>query len=120
MYLGGQWIGWDAYVEDSRYRLGWSTQAGHGQYEAPKGRSITSGAMDARGRYVALSTTTSLNIGTITDTVLVLRAGDGKEVFRKALPMYARSQVAFIGDTFFAYSDIDGTRSKTRVLRIAD
>ena len=107
-------------MENARYRLGWSTQEGTGQYEAPKGRSITSAAMDARGRYVAASTTTSLNIGSIKDTVVALRTGDGHEVFRKALPMYARSQVAFLGDGYFAYSDVEGTHSRTRVLRLAD
>src|SRR6185503_12282952 len=60
-YLDGQWAAWDAYVENRRYRLGWSTKGGRGQYHVPKGRSITSAALDARGRYVAASTTTSLN-----------------------------------------------------------
>jgi len=119
-YLDGQWAAWDAYVENARYRLGWSTQKGKGQYETPKGRSITSAAMDARGRYVAASTTTSLGIGTIKDTILALRTIDGSEVFRKALPSYARSQVAFIGDVYFAYSDVEGTRSRTHVLRMTD
>ena len=119
-YLNGQWTAWDAYVENTRYRLGWSTPEGQGQYEAPKGRSITSAAMDGRGRYVAASTTTSLGIGSIKDTILALRTGDGGEVFRKALPTYARSQVAFLGDGYFAYTEVEGTRSRTRVLRITD
>lgn len=119
-YLDGQWAAWDAYVEHTRYRLGWSTQVGQGQYEAPKGRSITSAAMDPRGRYVAASTTSSLNIGSIKDTVVALRTGDGSEVFRRTLPMYARSQVAFLGEGYFAYSDVERTRSRTRVLRITD
>ncbi len=119
-YLDGQWAAWDAYVENARYRLGWYTREGDGQYEAPKGRSITSAAMDAHGRYVAASTTTSLNIGSIKDTVVALRTGDGVEVFRKALPTYARSQVAFLGEEYFAYSDFEGTRSRTRVLRMTD
>jgi hypothetical protein len=119
-YLDGQWAAWDAYVENLRYRLGWSTTAGKGEYEAPKGRSITSAAMDARGRYVAASTTTALNIGSIRDTVVALRTSDGSEVFRKTLPTYTRSQVAFLGDGYFAYSDVEGTHSRTRVLRITD
>jgi len=84
-YADGQWAAWDAYVENVRYRLGWSTQQGQGQYEAPKGRSFTSAAMDARGRYVAASTTRSLNIGSIKDTVVALRTNDGREVFRKVV-----------------------------------
>ena len=119
-YLDGQWAAWDAYVENTRYRLGWSTHDGKGQYDVPKGRSITSAAIDARGRYVAASTTTSLNIGAIKDTVVALRTRDGSEVFRRSLPSYARSQLAFIGDGYFAYSDFDGTRSRIRVLRVTD
>ena len=119
-YLDGQWAGWDAYVEKTRYRLGWSTPSGQGQYEAPKGRSITSAAMDAGGRYVAVSTTTALNIGSIKDTVVALRTGDGREVFRRTLPAYARSQVAFLSEGYFVYSDIDGTRSRTHVLRMTE
>ena len=119
-YLDGQWAAWDAYVENARYRLGWSTQMGKGQYEVPKGRSITSGAVDVRGRYVAASTTTTLSIGAIADTVVALRTSDAQEVFRKTLRMYARSEVAFIGGRYFAYSDIEGTRSVTRVLRMTD
>jgi hypothetical protein len=117
-YVDGQWAGWDAYVEDGRYRLGWSTRAGKGVYEVPRGRSITSAAMDARGQYVAASTTTALNIGSIADTVLVLSTTDGSELVRKRLPMYARSQVSFLGDSYFAYSDLIGNRSRIHVLRV--
>ena len=52
------------------------------------------------------------------DTVLVLSTTDGSELFRKRLPMYARSQVSFLGDSYFAYSDLIGTRSRTHVLRV--
>ena len=38
-YLDGQWAAWDAYVENVRYRLGWSTQEGKGQYRGAE-RSI--------------------------------------------------------------------------------
>jgi hypothetical protein len=116
----GQWLGWDAYVEDARYRLGWSTRAGAGQYEVPRGRGITSAAMDARGRYVAVSTTTALNLGNITDTVLGIRASDGAEVFRRTLPSYSRSQVAFLGDAYFAFTEFDGAKSRVEVLQVAD
>jgi hypothetical protein len=69
---------------------------------------------------VAASTTTALNVGAIEDTVVALRTSDAQEVFRKTLRMYARSQVAFIGDRYFAYSDVEGMRSVTRVLRMTD
>ena len=37
LYLDGQWAAWDAYVENTRYRLAWSTQKGKGQYRRRKG-----------------------------------------------------------------------------------
>jgi hypothetical protein len=115
-----QWLAWDAYVENGRYRLAWSTRAGEGRREIPKGRGITAGALDPRGRYLAVSTTTALNIGAIRDTVLVVRATDGSDVFRRSLPPYTRSQVAFLGEDFFAYSEIVDGRGRTRLLRIVD
>jgi hypothetical protein len=119
-YVDGQWLAWDAYVESGRYRFAWSTKSGAARRDVPKGRGITAGALEPRGRYVAISTTTALNIGAIADTVLVLRASDGSEVFRRTLPSYARSQVAFLGDDYFAYTEIDSGASRTRVLRIRE
>jgi hypothetical protein len=76
--------------------------------------------MDARGRYVAASTTTALNLGNIKDTVLALRVSDGVEAFRRTLPSYSRSQVAFLGEDYFAFTEFDGARSRVKVLRVAD
>ena len=58
------------------------------------------------GRFIAISTTNGLNIGGIPDTVLVRRTSEGGEVFRKTLPAYARSDVAFLGEHHFAYTGI--------------
>ena len=115
-YVDGQWLSWDAYVEDGRYRLAWLTPAGAGRREVPRGRSITAAALDPRGRYVAISTTTALNIGAIRDTVLVFRTADGSELFRRSLPTYTRSQVAFLGEEYFAYTEVENGVSRTRVL----
>ena len=67
---------------------------------------------------MAASTTTALNIGSIADTVVALNTADGSEVFRKSLPMYARSQVSFLGDSYFVYSDLVDGRSRTHLLRV--
>jgi hypothetical protein len=120
-YLDGQWLGWDAYVEPpATPRVAWSAQGGVGEYRVPKGRSITSAALDPEGRYVAVSTTTSLNIGSFADTILVLRTADGKPAFRKTLPRYSRSAVAFLAGKYFAYSDMQGTSSIVRVLQVSN
>jgi hypothetical protein len=119
-YLDGQWLAWDAYVEGRAKRAAWSTRAGSGIYTVPLGRGVTSAALSASGRYVAFSTTTELNIGSIQDTVIVRRTSDGREVFRRTLPSYARSHVAFLGEHHFAYTGIAGSTATTRVLRLPD
>ena len=93
---------WDAYVEGRPKRAAWSTRAGQGSYTVPLGRGITAAALSVGGRFVAFSTTTELSIGSIADTVLVKRASDGADVFRRTLPAYARSHVAFLGERHFA------------------
>jgi hypothetical protein len=107
-------LAWDAYKEDDNYQIGWATDAGAGLRRVPRGSSITAAAMDPSGRYVAFSTTTTLSIGSVRDTVVVLQASDGREVFRRFLPRFSRTNVVFIGQDYFAYSDA----SRTHVLRV--
>jgi hypothetical protein len=111
---GTGWLAWDAYQEQNPYVVAWSIAAGTGTHRVPKGRSITSAAVDPTGRYVAISTTTARSIGNVTDAVFVLRASDGAQVFRRNLPAYSRSTVVFFGREFFAYSE----GGRTHVLRI--
>jgi hypothetical protein len=119
-YAGGQWLAWDAYVEGRPYRATWSTTNGTGTYRVPKGRTVTAASLARSGRYVAVSTTTDLNIGSVRDTVLVLRTDSGAEIFRKTLPRYSRSQVAFLGDGRFAYTDVDGATATVHVLTLPE
>jgi hypothetical protein len=107
-------IAWDAYKEDENYVIGWALDTGTGSHKIPRGSSPSSVAADPAGRYIAFSTTTSLNIGDTRDTVVVLRTADGAEVFRRYLPAYNRTGVTFLGTDYFAYSEA-GT---THVLRI--
>jgi hypothetical protein len=119
-YTEGQWLAWDAYVEGRAYRVSWSTTHGSGGYEVPKGRSVTAAAMSSSGRYVAISTTTDLSIGSVPDTVLVRRTDTGVDVFRKTLPRYSRSHVAFLGDDHVAYTDVDGGKATIHVLTLPE
>src|SRR4029079_18648652 len=66
-------IAWDAYKEDDAYALAWKTDAGAGLRRIPKGSSIIAAALDPAGRFVAFSTATTLNIGSVRDAVVVLR-----------------------------------------------
>jgi hypothetical protein len=103
------WLAWDAYRDAGPYWLAWRTPTGAGRSRVPLGRAVTSAALDPSGRFIAVSTTTSLSIGGLQDTVYVMRTDDGGEVFRRYLPTYTRSAVAFFEGGSFAYSDLQGT-----------
>ena len=79
-------LAWDASKEDDAYIVAWSMDSGSGSRRIPRGSSVEAAAVDPSARYVAISTTTSLSIGNVRDVVVVLRASDGKEVFRRFLP----------------------------------
>jgi hypothetical protein len=112
--FGEGWVGWDAYRDQGPYRVAWSLPAGKGSHHVLKGRSIDSVAVSPSGDLIGVSVSTALNIGDIQDAVYVLRASDGKEVFRRYLPRYTRTQVLFPEKDLFMYS-ADG---KTLLLRV--
>jgi hypothetical protein len=99
------WLAWDAYKDNEPYSITWQLAGDPETYRLPRGRSITSAAVDPAGQYVAVSATTTYSIGAVKDLVLVLRADDHSEVFRKYLPTYSRSQVAFLAPKWFAYDE---------------
>ena len=108
--LGDGWVAWDAYRDEGPYQLSWSLAEGSGTRRTNKGRSITSAAVDPSGRFIAISESITLNIGSARDAVYVFRTSDSTEVFRTYLPRYARSQVVFFAGGLFGYSDLIGTR----------
>ena len=121
LHIGSGWVAWDATREPGeRYRIAWSLASGRGAHEALKGRGITAVKVAPNAAYVAVSETTALRDNNVQDAVYVLRASDGKEVWHRNLPRYARSSLAFLGEKFFAYTDSDGAHSTVRVLQIPD
>jgi hypothetical protein len=116
--VGPGWVAWDGYRDRGAYALAWVLPAGRGVHHVPEGRGITDVAVHPGGRFIAISVTTSLSIGSVADSVYVLRAADGAQVFRRFLPRYARSSVAFQGDDLFAYTEWDGARAALLVLRL--
>ncbi|MDH3229904.1 MAG: WD40 repeat domain-containing protein [Alphaproteobacteria bacterium] len=98
----GGWVAWDGYRDDGRYRIGWSLPAGAGLYEIPKGRGITAVSASPDGRYIAVSVSKNISIGSVRDAVFALRTADGAEVWRRYFPTYARSHVAFLGSGHLA------------------
>jgi hypothetical protein len=108
--VAGGWVAWDGYREDGPYRIVWSLGTRRGTHAAARGRGITSVAVDPTGSFIAVSETTALSIGEARDVVYVIRTDTGADVFRRYLPRYARSEVAFLDGGLFAYADLEGTR----------
>jgi hypothetical protein len=101
----GGWVAWDSYRDDrERARIVWSLPDGAGVHEVPKGRSITSVAVDPTGHLIAVSTTRGVGVGKIDDAVFVFRASDGVETYRRRRPAYSRTQLAFLGSDALALS----------------
>jgi hypothetical protein len=114
--MGQYWLAWDAAREDGPYRIEWSLPSGSGSHRVPLGRTINSVAFDTAGKWIAVSVSSDLMIGKTRDAVYVLSAAHGEEVFRKYLPPFNRSSVAFLDGGFLAYSDLDGVH----VLRVPE
>jgi hypothetical protein len=102
------WVAWDAYRDNEPYRVAWSLPSGKGNLRVPKGRSITALAVSPDARWIAVSVTSGISIGSTLDAVFVIRAADGAEVFRKYFPKYTRSSVAFPDSGRFVYSNLEG------------
>jgi hypothetical protein len=118
LLAGNGWVAWDSYKEQGSYVMQWTFGANGGTHRIPKGRSANAVAVSPSGRFIALSVDTNLNIGDIPDSVYVLRTSDGSEVFRRYLPTYSRSQVAFFGDGHFAYTEGGPSDVRVRVLKL--
>jgi len=120
--VGSGWVAWDATRDGTfeSYRIAWSVSGGRGSHKTTAGRSITAVAVNPAGTYIAVSETNSTRIHYFNDVVYVLRASDGKKIWHRTLPMFARSSVAFLGDGFFAYTQINNSRPTVRVLHITN
>lgn len=116
------WVVWDGYREEGRYRVHWSLPLGQGRHEIPKGRGINDVAVDPWGRYIAISVSTTLNIGDVSDAIYVLRVHDGAEVYRRYLDRYTRTPIAFLGAHYLAFtrydSIVEGVGGRIQILRV--
>ena len=101
-WLGSGWVAWDGYREEGRSRIVWSLPGGTGEFIVPKGRKINSLSVDPGARYVAFSLVTGLSIGSTKSATVLLRLGDGQELFRRYHPTSTRTRVAFLDTEFLA------------------
>lgn len=117
--LDSGWVAWDSYRGDSgRSRIVWALPTGHGEYEVPKGRQISSLSVDPAGRFIGVSSSRSVSVGSIDDAVFVLGTRDGSDVYRRRLPQYSRNQMAFLGSEHLAISRSEDGNYRVDVLRM--
>ncbi len=97
----------------------WRHQAHEGPtpVKAP-GRGINAVSVSADERLIAVSVGPNRSIGSVKDSVYVIRAWDGKEIYRRFLAPYSRSQPVFLGSNHLAFTTIAQGKPTIRVLRI--
>jgi len=94
---GEGYVYWEGYSEDPRYKLAWKLPKGSGRIEVPKGRGITSVSVNPQGSLIAVSVSSTLNIGGRLDAVFVVDAATGREVWRRSEDVW-RAEIAFVGN----------------------
>jgi hypothetical protein len=114
----GGFLAWDAYREKGRYRVVFGLPYGEGVHEIPKGRSISSIGLDPDGRFIAVSVSPSLSIGNVGDAVYVFSVASGEEVYRRSLPAYSRSEIAFLGPAYLGVTRIAEGKSFVEILSV--
>ncbi len=114
------WIAWEIYRERGRHRLAWSLPAGENFHELPRGQGIDHVSVSPDGALIAVGAGPTLNIGSVRDTVYVLRAVDGVEVFRRFFRPYTRSRPTFLGDRHFALTVVEDGAARIEVLEIPE
>lgn len=114
-WVGDGWFAWDAYRDERPYGLQLKTTSADRYVSAEKLRSINHAAIAPDARHAAMSLQTQHGrLLWLRDAVVVIDMASGKEIFRRYLPRFTRTPVAFPGNEFFAY----GEAERVRVLRL--
>jgi SAM-dependent methyltransferase len=112
---GDGYFAWDANRESGPYRIGWSLPSGRDTLALESLRRIHHAAIDPAGRFAAVSLESQHGrLLSLTDAVAVVRLSDRREVFRRYLPRFTRSEVTFLTADYVAYADAN----QVRVLRL--
>ena len=114
-WVGDGWFAWDAYRDHAPYGFRLKT-SGVDRYTATeKLRHFKHAAISPDTRHAAMSLETEHGrLLWLRDAVTVSDIASGREIFRRYLPRFTRSQVAFLDSDYFAYSE----PGRVRVLRL--
>jgi hypothetical protein len=117
-WVNGGWVAWDGYREEGRYRIVWALPTGRGTIVIPRGRGIETLSIAADGSFIAASVSSNLNIGRTNSNVFVVRTDSAEEIYRRYLPTYARTRVAFLGNRYLAMTQSMNGQSFVDIYRI--
>jgi hypothetical protein len=113
------WIWWQSAAgEHGCCGLEWNLCCGPGTHRVARGRYIISVSLHPTGELIAVSVSDRHNTGAVRDAVYVIRSRDGGEVFRRYLPPLTKSRVQFLGSSFLAYTEVDGSDGLVRVVKV--
>jgi hypothetical protein len=115
--LNGGWIAWDGYREEGRSHVVWSLSGKQGVVRIPRGRGIDSFSVAANGSVIAVSVSSSLTLGSTQSAIFLMRTVNGDEIYRRYLPPYTRTRLAFLGNEYLAISRFEEGRSFVDVFR---
>ena len=116
-WAGDGWFAWDAYRDSGRYGFRLKTKSADRYVASEKLRSVNHAAIAPDARHAAMSLQTQHGrLLWLRDAVAVIDMASGEEIFRRYLPRFTRTPVAFPGNAFFAYSEPE----RVRVLRLPD
>lgn len=102
------WFAWDAYREDTPWRAVWSVAGKAGRYDADWSKMIVHASVNPSGTHAALSLESRFGrVPLGSDALVVVRLADGEETFRKKLPRFTRTRVAFLGERHLAWTEGD-------------
>jgi hypothetical protein len=117
-WVNGGWVAWDGYREEGRHHIVWALPAGRGSIVIPRSRGIEALSLAADGSFIAVSVSSNLNIGSTNSAVFVIRTDNAEEIYRRYLPTYARTRLAFIGGRYLAMTRSENGRSFVDVYHI--
>jgi len=105
-WAGRGWFAWDAYRDSGAEQVRLADAPGNFTAQAERWRLIEQGAVSPDTRYAAISMETNYGrLLALRDAVALYETKNGREIFRKYLPRFTRTPVAFLTSRYFAYSE---------------
>lgn len=105
-WVADGWFAWDAYRDQGPYGFRLSLSTRDFSTTVEKLRMINHAAVSPDARYAAASLENMYGrVFSLQDAVVIYDTASGLEIFRRYLPPFTRTQVGFLGNEYFVYSE---------------